>query len=122
MTLGTININSCVPNYPSSRKNGLVIIELVADKILLHIVKKHHCHLFTMYSHFNNLFTVTSNNNTMYSKNRIGNRNTLYKLPIIVFQTNLISLIESAEFRETSIVWLGMPHIQIHLCWQEHCF
>ena len=45
----------------------------------------------------------------MYSKNRIGNRNALSKLPIIVFQTNLISLIESAEFRETSIVRYA-PH------------
>ena len=43
-----------------------------------------------MCSYFNNLFTVTSNNNTMYSKNRIGNRNILSKLPIIVFQINSI--------------------------------
>ena len=50
-------------------KNCLVIIELVTDNFLLYIVNKHHCHLFTMCSYFNNLFTVTSNNNTMYSKN-----------------------------------------------------
>ena len=36
----------------------------------------------------------------MCSKNRIGNRNVLSKLPIIVFQINSISLIESEEFRE----------------------
>ena len=54
-----------------------------------------------MHSFFNNLFTVTGNNNTMYSKIRIGNRNALSKLPIIVFQMNSISLIESEEFRET---------------------
>ena len=39
----------------------------------------------------------------MYSKNRIGNRNVLCKLPIIVFQIKSISLIESEKFRETSI-------------------
>ena len=60
--------------------------------------------MFTMCSFFNKLVTVTcSNNNTMYSKNRIGNRNVHSKLPIIVFQINLISLIESEEFRETLI-------------------
>ena len=54
---------------------------------------------------FNNLFTVTGNNNTMYSKNRIVT-NFYSKLPIIVFLINSISLIESEEFRETSITWL----------------
>ena len=57
--------------------------------------------MFTMYSSFNKLFTVTGNN-TMYSKNRIGNRKYHSKLPIIVFQINSISLIDSEEFRETS--------------------
>ena len=38
----------------------------------------------------------------MYSKNRIGNRTVHFKLPIIVFQINSISLIELEEFRETS--------------------
>ena len=56
-----------------------------------------------MCSFLNNLFTITGNNNTMYSKNRIGNKNVHSKLPIIVFQINSISLIESEEFRETSI-------------------
>ena len=79
-----------------------VMIELVADNFLLYIVLKHHCHLFTMCSYFNNLFTVTSDNNTMYSKNIIGNRIVLSKLPIIVFQINSINLNESEEFRETS--------------------
>ena len=51
----------------------------------------------------NNLFTVTGNNNTVYSKNRIGNRNVHSKVPTIVFQINSISLMESEEFRETSI-------------------
>ena len=81
-----------------------MINELVADKMLLYIVNKHHCHLFTTPTTLINLFTVTSNNNTMYSKNWIGNRNALSILPIIVFQINSISLIESEEFRETSIV------------------
>ena len=59
-----------------------------------------------MCSFFNNLFTVTGNNNTMYSKIRIGDRNAHSKLPIIVFQMNSISLIESEEFRETPITLL----------------
>ena len=37
----------------------------------------------------------------MRSEDRIGNRNVLSKLSIIVFQINSISLIESEEFRET---------------------
>ena len=36
MTLGIVN-------YQSSRKNCLVIIELVADKVLMYIVNKHQC-------------------------------------------------------------------------------
>ena len=55
-----------------------------------------------MCSFLGNLSTVTGNNNTMYSKNKIGNRNFDSKLPIIVFQINSISLIESEEFREIS--------------------
>ena len=54
-----------------------------------------------------NFFTVhnkhTDNINTMYSKNRIGNRNVHSKLPIVVFQINSIISIESEEFRENSI-------------------
>ena len=49
-----------------------------------------------------NLFTFTGNNNTIHSKNRICDRNVDSKLPIVVFQINSISLIESEEFRETS--------------------
>ena len=45
-----------------------------------------------MCSLINSLFTVTGNNNTMYSKNSIGNRNVYFKLPIIVFQNNSIRL------------------------------
>ena len=47
-------------------------------------------------------FTVTGNNDTMYSESRIGNSNFHSKLPFIVFQINSISLIGSEEFRETS--------------------
>ena len=50
-------------------------------------------------------FTVTSCNNTIYSKYRIGNKNALSKLPITVFQINSINLVESEEFRETSNAW-----------------
>ena len=38
----------------------------------------------------------------MNSKNRMGNRNFHSKLPIIIFQIDSISLIESEVFRETS--------------------
>ena len=34
-------------------KIAFVTVELVADKILLCTVIKHHCHLFTMCSYFN---------------------------------------------------------------------
>ena len=60
-----------------------------------------------MHSFFNKSFTVTSINDIMHSKNKISNGKFHSKLPIIVFQINSISLIESEEFRETSI---GMPH------------
>ena len=60
MTLGIVKINSCVTSkLPIIKKNYLVIIESVADKLLLYIVNKHQCNLFTMCSYFNNLFTVT---------------------------------------------------------------
>ena len=71
-------------------------MELIADNFLLYKLNKHQCNLLTMCSFFNSLFTVTGNNNTMYSNIRIGNKNYHFKLPII-------SLIESTEFRETSI-------------------
>ena len=77
-----------------------MIMELVVDKFLLYIVNKHQCNLFTMCSFFNSIFTVTGNNNTMCSKNRIGNRNFNSKLLIIVFHINSISLVESEELRK----------------------
>ena len=55
-----------------------------------------------MCSAFSDLFTVTGNNNIMYSKSRTGNRKFYSKLSITVFQITSISLIESEEFRETS--------------------
>ena len=42
--------------------------------------------------------------NVYCSKKRIGNRNLHSRLPIADYQINSISLIESEEFRETSIV------------------
>ena len=77
-------------------------MQLVTEKFLLYIVNKHQGNLFTIWSLINSLFTVTVNNNTVYSKNRIVNRKFHSKLPIIVFQINSVSLIESKEFRETS--------------------
>ena len=58
--------------------------------------------MFTMCSFLYILFIVTGNINTMYGKNRTGNKNIHSKLPIIVFQINSLSLIESEEFRKTS--------------------
>ena len=49
------------------------------------------------------LFIVTGNDDKMYSKNSTGNRNFHSKLALIVFQMNSFGLIESAEFRETSM-------------------
>ena len=60
-----------------------------------------------MSSFLSNLFTVTGNNNTMYSKDRIGKGNFDSKISVIVFQINSISLIESEEFRETLINLTG---------------
>ena len=56
-----------------------------------------------MCSFFNDLFTVIGNNNTIYCKDQIGNKNIHSKLLIIVFQINSISLIELEVFRETTI-------------------
>ena len=59
--------------------------------------------MFTMCSFFIKIFTVTGINNKMYNKYRIGNRKLYSKLPIVIFQINSISLIESENFWETSI-------------------
>ena len=56
-----------------------------------------------MFSFFNKLFPVTGINNTLNSNNRIGKRKFYSKLLITVFQINSTSLIESEDFRETSI-------------------
>ena len=40
-------------------------MELVEDKFLLYLVNKHQFNLFTMCGFFNNLFTITGNNNTI---------------------------------------------------------
>ena len=90
MTLGIVNIISYVTSkLPVFKKKCLVLIKLVADKFLLYIVNKHQCNFF------NKLFTVTGNNNIVYSTNRIGDRKFYSQLPIIVFQTSSINLIES---------------------------
>ena len=76
MILGIVNINSCVTSKrPVIKKKWPcdTIIELVTGTFLLHTVNKHQC------SFFNNLFTITGNNDTMYSKNRIGNINFIPK-------------------------------------------
>ena len=86
MALGLININSCVTSKLPIIKNYLPYNNGISCRnFLMYIVNKYQCNLFTMCSFLNNLFTVTGNNNTVYSKNRIGNRNVRSKLPIIVF-------------------------------------
>ena len=72
-----------------------------------------------MCNYLNNLFNVSDINNTMYSKNRIGNRNAHYKLPIVVFQINSISSIESEEFRDTSNGSIGFS-IAVTIALSEH--
>ena len=72
-----------------------MIVELVVEKLILYIVNKHQCNMFTVCSFFFLFFTVTGINNTMYSKYMIGNTKLNSKLPIVIFQINSISLIES---------------------------
>ena len=107
MTLGIADINSCVTSKLPIITNKLSCYIGISSRqfTINSSLNKHQCNLFTMYSFYNNFFTVTANNNTTYSKNRIGNRNFHSKLAIIVFQINSISLIESEYFRETSIVY-----------------
>ena len=72
MTLGTVNISLCVTSKLPVIENRLPFYNGISCRhILLYIVNKHQCNLFTICSFFNNLFTVTGNNNTMYNK-RIG--------------------------------------------------
>ena len=63
--------------------------------------------MFIMCSFFNELFSITTNNYTMFKKNNIGNRKFHFQIPIIIFQINSIHLFESEEFRET---WNNKEH------------
>ena len=74
MTLGIVNINLRVISKQPIIKNKLS-----------YTVNKQQCNLFTLCNFFNNFFIINGNNNTMYSKNRIGNRNFYFKLPINIF-------------------------------------
>ena len=114
MTLGIVNINSCVTSKLLISKKKLPCDNRISCRqILLYIVNKHPCNLFTMCSFFNKLFNVTVNNNTIYSKNRISNRNFHSKLTIILSQINSISLIE--EFSETLINKHWRTHMHNHI-------
>ena len=53
-----------------------------------------------MCSSFSDLFTVTGNNNIMYSKNRIGHRKFYSKLSITVFQITSVRLTSSKSEKE----------------------
>ena len=96
MILGIVNINSCVTFKFPTIKNKLPCDNGISCRLI--------CLQGVVSLIFYLLFTVTSNNNTMNIKNRIGNRNYHFKLLIIVFQITLNSILESEEFRETSIV------------------
>ena len=54
-------------------------MELAADNFLLYIENKQ-CILFIMHSFFNNWFTVTDNNSTLYKRNRMGSIISKYQL------------------------------------------
>ena len=94
----------CDLQNTNHQEKNLFDNKISCKHILLYIVNKHQCNMFTMCSFFHKLFTAAGNNNTMYSKNKIGNRKFHPKLPIIVFQINSISLIESEESKESLIV------------------
>ena len=91
-------------------------MELVSEKKLLYKVNKHQCKLLTMCSFFNNLFTVAGNNNTVYSKNRIGYRNVHFKLQIIVFQINSISVIVQKYLVKPRIIQKKKAKQRFNLC------
>ena len=86
MTLGIVNINLCVTSKLPIIKNTLPCDNGISCRHIFTVqVNKHQCKLFLMCSFFNNLFTVTGNDNIINSKNRIDNRNNHSKLPITVF-------------------------------------
>ena len=108
MTLGIVKINSCMTSkLPTSRKSWFVIIESVADKVLLYIVNKHQCNMFTMCSFFFFLLLLVLIIQCIVNIYRIGNRKLNSKLPIVIFQINSISLIESEN--------LGKPQLYTFL-------
>ena len=73
--------------------------------------------MFTMCSLFFLFFTVTGINNTMYSKYMIGNTKLNSKLPIVIFQINSISLIESENLGKPRIALLQYWNHQSMPCW-----
>ena len=84
MTLGIVNIyiNLCMTSKLPIIKNKLPCDNGISyRKIFTVLDNNHQCNLIAMCSFFNNLFTVTGNNNTMYSKNRIGNQGRIQDSP-----------------------------------------
>ena len=100
-------------------------MELVVYKLLLYIVNKNQCSLFSMCSFFNSLFSVTGNTNIVYSKNRIGNRHFCIKLSLFFNLTQLAESIQKnlGKPRLTTIDKVGIrmsPWVtQIHF--NPHC-
>ena len=89
MTLGIVKISSYVTSkLPIINKNLLCDNTIICRQILLYLVNKHQCNMFTMCSFINKLFTVAGNNNTKCSKNSIGNRKFLSKLQSLFFKLN----------------------------------
>ena len=72
MTLGIVNINLCVTSKLPIIKNTLPCDDGISCRHIFTVqVNKHQCKLFLMCSFFNNLFTVSGNDNIINSKNRI---------------------------------------------------
>ena len=87
MTLGIVNINSCMTSKLPIIKKKMPCDNGISCKQIF----------------------------TLHSINMIGNTNNHFNLPIIVFQINSISLIESEKFRETSSRLFFVNEIAQHL-------
>ena len=86
MTLGIVNINLCVTSKLPIINNTLPCDNGISFRHIFTVqVNKHQCKLFMMCSFFNNLLTVTANDNIINRQNRIDNRNYHSNLPITVF-------------------------------------
>ena len=84
MTLGIVIIHVCMTCKLPIIKNKLPCKKRISyvDTLTPYKAKNHQCKLSTMCSFLNNLFIVIGNNNTMESKNSVGDRNFHSKLQV----------------------------------------